>query len=358
VTTPLLDIRGLRTYFNTEAGVAKAVDGLDLSVYPGEVVGLVGESGSGKSVTALSVLRLIPNPPGRIVAGEIVFKGRDLLKLDDDGIRDVRGDEISMIFQEPMTSLNPVFTIGFQLMEVYLQHDFQLMEVYLQHEKISKQEAFNRSVEMLQLVGISVAPERMKQYPHQFSGGQRQRIMIAMALALTPDLLIADEPTTALDVTIQAQILDLMLEMKARQKDAAILLITHNLAVVAEMCDRVAVMYGGKIQELAPVKDIFSNPMHPYTRGLLGSLPRVDGPRAERLITIPGSVPDILDLPKGCKFTTRCPDRFEPCPDIEPALIERAPGHFVRCHLYGITDEPAFAPPAPLRAKHAAHPRS
>jgi oligopeptide/dipeptide ABC transporter ATP-binding protein len=330
---PLLDIRGLRTYFHTEAGVAKAVDGLDLRVYPGEVVGLVGESGSGKSVTALSVLRLIPNPPGRIVAGEIMFKGRDLLKLDNAGIRDVRGDEISMIFQEPMTSLNPVFTIG-----------FQLMEVYLQHEKISKQEAFNRSVEMLQLVGISDAPERMKQYPHQFSGGQRQRIMIAMALALTPDLLIADEPTTALDVTIQAQILDLMLDLKARQKDNAILLITHNLAVVAEMCDRVAVMYGGKIQELATVKDIFNNPMHPYTRGLLGSLPRVDGPRAERLTTIPGSVPDILDLPKGCKFTTRCPDRFEPCPDIEPALIERAPGHFVRCHLYGITDENAAHP--------------
>jgi peptide/nickel transport system ATP-binding protein len=318
---PLLDIRGLRTHFFTEAGVAKAVDGIDLSIYPGEVVGLVGESGSGKSVTALSVLRLIPNPPGRIVAGEIMFKGRDLLKLDDEGIRDVRGDEISMIFQEPMTSLNPVFTIG-----------FQLMEVYLQHEEISKQEAFNRSVEMLKLVGITDGPARMKQYPHQFSGGQRQRIMIAMALALTPDLLIAD---------------DLMLELKGRQKDAAILLITHNLAVVAEMCDRVAVMYGGKIQELAPVKEIFNNPMHPYTRGLLGSLPRVDGPRAERLTTIPGAVPDILDLPKGCKFTTRCPDRFEPCPDIEPALVERAPGHFVRCHLYGITDE-----------KNAAHPRS
>jgi oligopeptide/dipeptide ABC transporter ATP-binding protein len=343
---PLLDIRGLRTHFFTEAGVAKAVDGVDLSIYPGEVVGLVGESGSGKSVTALSVLRLIPDPPGRIVSGEIFFKGRDLLKLDNDGIRDVRGDEISMIFQEPMTSLNPVFTIG-----------FQLMEVYLQHEKLSKQDAFDRSVEMLRLVGIDDAPVRMTQYPHQFSGGQRQRIMIAMALALTPDLLIADEPTTALDVTIQAQILDLMLELKAKQKDAAILLITHNLAVVAETCDRVAVMYGGKIQELAPVEEIFNNPMHPYTRGLLGSLPRVDGPKAERLTTIPGSVPDILDLPKGCKFTTRCPDRFEPCPDIEPALVERAPGHFVRCHLYGITDESASAPTAPRRDEHADHPR-
>jgi len=330
MTTPLLDIRGLRTHFFTEAGVAKAVDGVDLSIFPGEVLGLVGESGSGKSVTALSVLRLIPDPPGRIVAGEIYFKGRDLLKVDYDAIREVRGKEIGMIFQEPMTSLNPVFTIG-----------FQLMEVYLQHEDISKKHAFDRSVEMLRLVGINDGAERMKQYPHQFSGGQRQRIMIAMALALNPALLIADEPTTALDVTIQAQILDLMMEMKERLKESAILLITHNLAVVAETCDRVAVMYGGKIQELAPVKELFRNPMHPYTRGLLGSLPRVDGAKAQRLTTIPGSVPDILDLPAGCKFTTRCPDRFEPCPGIAPRLVERAPGHFVRCHLYGITDEHA-----------------
>ena len=328
MSTPLLEIRGLRTYFHTEAGVAKAVDGVNLSINPGEVLGLVGESGSGKSVTALSILRLIPDPPGKIVAGEIFFRGRDLLKLDYDAIRDVRGKEISMIFQEPMTSLNPVFRIG-----------MQLMEVYLQHEQISKKEAFDRSVEMLRQVGIDDAETRMHQYPHQFSGGQRQRIMIAMALALNPGLLIADEPTTALDVTIQAQILDLMLELKGRQADSAILLITHNLAVVAETCDRVAVMYGGKIQELAPVRELFKNPMHPYTRGLLGSLPRVDGVKAERLTTIPGSVPDILDLPAGCKFTTRCPDRFEPCPDIEPALIERAPGHFVRCHLYGVTNE-------------------
>jgi peptide/nickel transport system ATP-binding protein len=328
--TPLLEIRGLRTYFNTEAGVAKAVDGVNLSIYPGEVLGLVGESGSGKSVTALSVLRLIPEPPGKIVGGEIFFQGRDLLKLDYDAIRAVRGKEISMIFQEPMTSLNPVFQIG-----------MQLTEVYLEHERISKKEAFDRSVEMLNLVGIPDGASRMHQYPHQFSGGQRQRVMIAMALALNPALLIADEPTTALDVTIQAQILDLMLEMKGRHKDSAILLITHNLAVVAETCDRVAVMYGGKIQELAPVKELFRNPMHPYTKGLLGSLPRVDGDKAERLTTIPGSVPDIMELPAGCKFTTRCPDRFEPCPDIEPTLVERTPGHFVRCHLYGMTREDA-----------------
>jgi oligopeptide/dipeptide ABC transporter ATP-binding protein len=262
------------------------------------------------------------------VAGEIFFKGRDLLKMDYDAIRDIRGKDISMIFQEPMTSLNPVFRIG-----------MQLMEVYLHHATLSKREAFDRSVEMLRLVGINDAETRMHQYPHQFSGGQRQRIMIAMALALNPALLIADEPTTALDVTIQAQILDLMLELKGRQQDSAILLITHNLAVVAETCDRVAVMYGGKIQELAPVRELFKNPMHPYTRGLLGSLPRVDGPKEKRLTTIPGSVPDILDLPAGCKFTTRCPERFEPCPDIEPVLVERAPGHFVRCHLYGITKE-------------------
>jgi oligopeptide/dipeptide ABC transporter ATP-binding protein len=328
MSQPLLDIRGLRTYFKTEAGVAKAVDGVNLTINPGEVLGLVGESGSGKSVTALSILRLIPEPPGNIVAGEIYFKGRDLLKMSYDAIRDIRGKEISMIFQEPMTSLNPVFRIG-----------MQLMEVYLHHATLSKKEAFDRSVEMLRQVGIADAETRMHQYPHQFSGGQRQRIMIAMALALNPALLIADEPTTALDVTIQAQILDLMLELKGRQLDSAILLITHNLAVVAETCDRVAVMYGGKIQELAPVRELFKNPMHPYTRGLLGSLPRVDGPKEKRLITIPGSVPDILDLPAGCKFTTRCPDRFEPCPDIEPVLVERAPGHFVRCHLYGITNE-------------------
>jgi len=334
MSAPLLEIRGLRTYFHTEAGIAKAVDGVNLTINGGEVLGLVGESGSGKSVTALSILRLIPQPPGKIVAGEILFRGRDLLKLDYDAIRDVRGKEISMIFQEPMTSLNPVFRIG-----------MQLMEVYLQHEDISRREAFDRSVAMLHQVGIADAEERMHQYPHQFSGGQRQRIMIAMALALNPALLIADEPTTALDVTIQAQILDLMLELKERRKESAILLITHNLAVVAETCDRVAVMYGGKIQELAPVRELFRNPMHPYTRGLLGSLPRVDGPKAERLTTIPGSVPDILDLPAGCKFTTRCPDRFEPCPAIEPQLVERAPGHFVRCHLYGITDEQDAAHP-------------
>ncbi len=321
--TALLSIRGLRTYFYTEGGVAKAVDDVSLDVMQGEVLGLVGESGSGKSVTALSVLRLVPDPPGRIVDGEILFKGRDLLKLPWDEIRAIRGKEISMVFQEPMTSLNPVFTIG-----------MQMTEVILAHEPSSKEAAHRRSVDMLTRVGIPDAAARMDQYPHELSGGMRQRVMIAMALLLTPALLIADEPTTALDVTIQAQILDLMVELKARQEASAILLITHNLAVVAETCDRVAVMYGGKIQEVAPVRELFHAPLHPYTQGLLASLPRVDGEKTERLTMIPGSVPDILDLPIGCKFVTRCPERFEPCPNIEPDLVEITPGHWVRCHLH------------------------
>ena len=323
MSIPLLEIRDLKTYFWTESGVAKAVDGVSLDVMPGEVLGLVGESGSGKSVTALSVLRLIPNPPGRIVGGEIRFKGRDLLPLTWEEIRDVRGKEISMIFQEPMTSLNPVFTVG-----------KQVMEVILTHEHVSKETAHARAVEILTLVGISDATMRMSQFPHELSGGMRQRVMIAIALALNPALLIADEPTTALDVTIQAQILDLMLEMKARREDASILLITHNLAVVAETCDRVAVMYGGLIQEIAPVKELFENPLHPYTQGLLASLPQVDGERATRLTTIPGTVPDIHNLPSGCKFVSRCSEKFEPCINYEPPLVEVTSGHFVRCHLH------------------------
>jgi peptide/nickel transport system ATP-binding protein len=320
--TPLLQIRNLRTYFQTEAGTAKAVDGVDFDIFPGEVVGLVGESGSGKSVTALSILRLIPDPPGKIVEGSIVFKGRDLLKFSWDEIHGVRGKEISMIFQEPMTSLNPVFTIG-----------MQVTEAVLVHEKVSKEEAFRRSVKVLELVGIPDPASRMNDYPQQFSGGMRQRVMIAIALACNPSMLIADEPTTALDVTIQAQILELMLQIKDQRKDAAILLITHNLAVVAETCHRVIVMYGGKIQEVAPVKELFKNPQHPYTRGLLASLPTVEGERRRRLTTIPGSVPSILDLPAGCKFVTRCAERLERCALIEPELIESSPGHWVRCHL-------------------------
>jgi peptide/nickel transport system ATP-binding protein len=321
---PLLQIKGLRTYFHTEAGVAKAVDGVSFDIMPGEVVGLVGESGSGKSVTALSILRLIPDPPGRIIAGSILFKGQDLLKLSWEEIRKIRGREISMIFQEPMTSLNPVFTIG-----------MQIMEVVLHHEKISKKDAFDRSVEMLRLVGIPDPASRMHDYPHQYSGGMRQRVMIAMALACNPSLLIADEPTTALDVTIQAQILELMLKIKDERKDAAIFLITHNLAVVAETCHRVIVMYGGKIQEIAPVHELFKNPLHPYTQGLLASLPTVDGARQKRLRTIPGNVPSIMDLPVGCKFVTRCPVKLDRCAITEPELLEVTPGHWVRCFLVG-----------------------
>ena len=321
---PVLRIRGLKTHFFTESGVAPAVDGLDLDILPGEVLGLVGESGSGKSVTALSILRLVPDPPGKIVAGEIWFNGRDLLKLSWPEIRKVRGREISMIFQEPMTSLNPVFTVGRQVMEVILQHE----------PDTARDEARDRAIRMLNEVGIPDAPTRMTQYPHELSGGMRQRVMIAIALALNPALLIADEPTTALDVTIQAQILDLMLEMKARHREGAILLITHTRAVVAETCDRGAVMYGGKIQELAPVRELFHNPLHPYTRGLLASLPRVNGARSKRLTTIPGAVPDIHHLPAGCKFTPRCSERFEPCPGLEPPLVEAAPDHWVRCHLH------------------------
>jgi len=321
---PLLQIKGLKTYFHTEAGTAKAVDGVSFDIMPGEVVGLVGESGSGKSVTALSILRLIPDPPGKIMEGSIVFKGQDLLKLSWEEIRKIRGSEISMIFQEPMTSLNPVFTIG-----------MQIMEVVLHHETISRKGAFDRSVEMLKLVGIPDPPSRMNDYPHQYSGGMRQRVMIAMALACNPSLLIADEPTTALDVTIQAQILELMLKIKDERKDAAIFLITHNLAVVAETCHRVIVMYGGKIQEIAPVHELFKNPLHPYTQGLLASLPSVVGEKQKRLRTIPGNVPSIMDLPVGCKFVTRCPVKLDRCVMNEPELLEVSPGHWVRCFLVG-----------------------
>jgi oligopeptide/dipeptide ABC transporter ATP-binding protein len=331
--TPLLQVRNLKTYFHTEAGIAPAVDGVDFDIYPGEVLGLVGESGSGKSVTALSILRLIPDPPGKIVDGSILFQGRDLLQVSWEEMRAIRGNEISMIFQEPMTSLNPVFTIG-----------MQLKEAVLEHERVSQQEAFNRAVEMLELVGIPEPAARLNDYPHQFSGGMRQRVMIAMALACNPSLLIADEPTTALDVTIQAQILELMLQIKDKRKDAAILLITHNLAVIAETCHRVMVMYGGKIQEVAPVKDLFHNPLHPYTRGLLASLPAVDGEKRHRLPAIPGNVPSILELPAGCKFVTRCTERFDPCPRIEPELLESSPGHWVRCHLVNPPANPMVNP--------------
>ncbi|HPR17354.1 MAG TPA: ABC transporter ATP-binding protein [Candidatus Cloacimonadota bacterium] len=318
----LIEVKNLKTYFHTEAGIAKAVDGVSFDVFEGEVLGIVGESGSGKSVTSLSITRLIPIPPGEIVSGEILYKGVDLLKLSYEEMRHYRGKDIAMIFQEPMTSLNPVFKIG-----------MQLNEVVTHHFDVDKKEATRRSIEMLKQVGIPDAAGRMNDYPHQFSGGMRQRVMIAMALLNNPALLIADEPTTALDVTIQAQILELMLKLKQQRQEAAIMLITHDLAVVAETCERVIVMYGGKIQEEADVEDIFYHPAHPYTIGLLNSLPRPDKDKQTRLQAIRGMVPDIMDMPKGCKFCTRCDKKMPICETIEPELSEIKSGHKVRCHL-------------------------
>ena len=317
----LLEIKGLKTYFNTEDGVAKAVNGVDYHVYKGETLGVVGESGSGKSVTSLSIMRLIPNPPGFIAGGQVLFDGQDLLQLSYKEMRKVRGNKISMIFQEPMTSLNPVFTIG-----------NQIMEPIILHENLSLKEAEDRAVEMLDKVGIPGARNRLNDYPHQFSGGMRQRVMIAMALACDPKLLIADEPTTALDVTIQAQILELMVELRENNPESSIILITHDMAVVAETCDRVAVMYCGRIQEMASVDEIFYNPLHPYTRGLLASIPN-PAKKKDRLFAIPGIVPNLMDLPVGCKFCTRCDQKMDICEVEEPPMVEIKEGHFLRCHL-------------------------
>lgn len=314
----LLEIVELQTHFRTEDGVGKAVDRVSFSIDQGEIIGVVGESGSGKSVTALSVMRLIPDPPGRIVGGEILFKGQNLLSLREDAMRRIRGNEIAMIFQEPMTSLNPVFTIG-----------NQIMEAILLHQKVSKREALARTIEMLALVGIPMPGDRVHDYPHQFSGGMRQRVMIAMALSCNPSLLIADEPTTALDVTIQAQILELMIDVKDKAGDASIMLITHDLGVVAEVCHRVVVMYCGKVMEQADIKTLFKNPRHPYTMGLMGSIPRVDQ-KKERLEVIDGVVPGIFNMPSGCKFADRCRYRFEQCEE-EPELIDLGDGHYSRC---------------------------
>ncbi len=324
----LVEVKNLQTYFNIEGTWAKAVDGVSFDIYKGEVLGIVGESGSGKSVTALSLMKLIPDPPGRIVGGEILFKGKDIVKLSYEEMYNIRGSEIAMIFQEPMTSLNPVFKIG-----------MQIAEVIQAHTKCDEAEAMKRAVDMLRAVGIPDPEKRINDYPHQFSGGMRQRVMIAIALACNPSVLIADEPTTALDVTIQAQILDLMLELKQRREEAAIVLITHDLAVVAEMCQRVIVMYGGKVQEVASVEELFATPLHPYTRGLMASIPR---PRKEtkgleRLTAIPGNVPSIMNLPSGCKFCTRCTEKIDRCELEEPPLREVAPNHFVRCHLVETT---------------------
>ncbi len=304
----LLDVRGLRTYFHVMDGTVKAVDGVDFKIGRGRTLGLVGESGCGKSVTAHTIMRLIESPPGEIAGGEVWFDGRDLLKLSDEDMRDVRGDDIAMIFQEPMTSLNPVFTVG-----------DQISEAVILHQKVGKKEASNRAIESLRLVGLSAPERRAKQYPHEMSGGMRQRVMIAMALSCNPKLLIADEPTTALDVTIQAQILELIKEIQERT-GTALLLITHDLAVVAETVQHIAVMYAGRIVETGSVEEVLLAPKHPYTQGLLNSIPSALK-RGKELSAIQGVVPNPFRMPPGCKFQPRCPYQWERC-ETEPELIE------------------------------------
>jgi len=319
----LLDIQNLRTYFDVHGYVAKAVDNVSLAIGKGETLGLVGESGCGKSVTAHSIIKLIPQPPGRIVGGKIFFEGQNILEFSEAKMRKIRGNRISMIFQEPMTSLNPVFSVG-----------DQVGEVIRLHQKLSRSDTRDRVIKMFQLVGISEPEKRLSNYPHQLSGGMRQRVMIAMALACTPRLMIADEPTTALDVTIQAQILDLMNKLKD-DTGAAILFITHDLGVIAEMAQFVVVMYIGKVMEYTDVKTIFSNPKHPYTVGLLDSIP-VLGRETEggRLKTITGIVPSLFNLPEGCLFSDRCPDVFEDCYKVKPEVYTVGENHTVRCLKY------------------------
>jgi oligopeptide/dipeptide ABC transporter ATP-binding protein len=315
---PILRVRGLKTCFRSDGEEIRAVDGIDFEVYRKETLALVGESGCGKSASALSIMGLLPRPQGRIAGGEILYGGVDLARLAEEDLRRLRGNEISMIFQEPMTSLNPVYTVG-----------RQIVEAVTAHRAMSKKKARNRAVEMLRRVGIPDPEGRVRSYPHEMSGGMRQRVMIAMALACTPRLLIADEPTTALDVTIQAQILSLLKELQA-DIGMSILLITHDLGVVAETADRVAVMYAGRIVEYATALDLFARPLHPYTRGLLESIPRIDL-ETERLHAIPGTVPAGRDLPPGCRFSNRCPKADDACTRDLPPLIEVSAGHWVGC---------------------------
>jgi oligopeptide/dipeptide ABC transporter ATP-binding protein len=315
----LLDVRDLHTHFVTDSGVARAVDGVSFAVDKGETLGMVGESGCGKSVTALSILRLVPSPPGEIVGGSILYEGTDLLKLEEHAMRRVRGREIAMIFQEPMSSLNPVFTIG-----------DQVGEAIRLHQQTGRRETRERVIEMLRLVEIPEPERRIGEYPHQLSGGMRQRVMIAMALSCHPKLLIADEPTTALDVTIQAQILDLLAGLQERL-GMALLLITHDLGVVAEQAQRVVILYAGRIVEEAPVVELFERPLHPYTRGLLDSVPKVGKEKARRLNAIRGTVPELTRLPSGCRFRDRCPLAIDDCARIDPALERKLPGHSAAC---------------------------
>ena len=320
---PLLSVDGLRTYFFTDGGTVRAVDGVDFSMGAGETLGIVGESGCGKSITALSIMRLLQRP-GRSVAGRVTFDGRNLLELPDDEVEAIRGNDIAMIFQEPMTSLNPVLRVG-----------DQISESIIRHLEVEPEEARARVVELFKKVGIPSAERRVDDYPHQLSGGMRQRVMIAMALACSPKLLIADEPTTALDVTIQAQILELMKHLKETE-NMAMIMITHDLGVIAEVAENVIVMYSGKVVERAPVGELFSNPQHPYTQGLLNSIPSPDK-LGRRLDVIRGVVPHPLNLPPGCSFAPRCPRKFEPCDSAFPALADTSPIHGTACYLY--TDE-------------------
>ena len=319
---PVLQVRQLRTYFHTDSGVGRAVDGVSFDLRQGQTLGLVGESGCGKSMTALSIMRLVPTPPGRIESGEVLLKGQDLLQLSEDRMCQVRGADLAMIFQEPMTSLNPVLTCG-----------YQIAEAVVLHQRVSRDEARERAIEMLKRVGIPAPEQRVHEYPHQLSGGMRQRVMIAMALSCNPAVLIADEPTTALDVTIQAQILELLARLR-EELHMAVLLITHDLGVVAEVADEVAVMYAGQIVEHAVPAALFARPLHPYTRGLLQSIPRFDQ-RQERLAIIPGMVPDARHFPEGCRFAPRCPLAEERCRQQVPVLETLEPGHQVRCWKAG-----------------------
>ena len=319
----LLDIQNLKTYFSVRGQTAKAVDDINLTIQAGQTLGLVGESGCGKSVTAHSIIQLIPDPPGKIMGGKIFFEGDNLLEYSEKKMRKIRGNRISMIFQEPMTALNPVFTVG-----------DQVAEVIRLHQRLSRKDTQERVIEMFQLVGIPAPEARLNDYPHQMSGGMRQRVIIAMALACSPRLMIADEPTTALDVTIQAQILDLMNKLK-KETGAAILFITHDLGVIAEMAQHVAVMYAGKRVEFADVNTIFSNPKHPYTIGLLESIPTVGRKTSDgKLSTISGTVPSLFNLPSGCLFSDRCPDVFDDCRKIEPKMYSAGENHIARCLKY------------------------
>jgi oligopeptide/dipeptide ABC transporter ATP-binding protein len=318
----LLQVQNLKTSFFTPEGEVRAIDGVSFEIGEGKTLGLVGESGCGKSVTSLSIMRLIPSPPGKIVGGEIFYRGRDLLKLKNEEMRKIRGNEISMIFQEPMTSLNPVFTVG-----------NQIGEAIKLHQGLGKRETRQKTIDMLRLVKIADPESRVDSYPHQLSGGMRQRVMIAMALSCNPSLLIADEPTTALDVTIQAQILELMKELQQKIGGMALLLITHDLGVVSEQADEVAIMYAGKIVERSSTRAIFNRPFHPYTVGLLNSLPGIGGLKKKRLDAIPGMVPSPLNLPSGCRFRDRCPRAQDVCAQAEPPLEEKEPGHTAACYF-------------------------